>query len=132
MKISAQISSSFQSNRVAVRTEGKTKNLEIAPKTDGYGSSLNGGELLFLSLAICFCNDLYREANRRKWEISKVDVSVFGEFGKEGEPAKNISYEVSVEAPNLTPDEISSLIKKADEVAEVHKTLRNGIDITLR
>lgn len=131
MKISAQISNSFQSNKVTVSTDENRKILHIAPKTDGYGSSLNGGELLFLSLATCFCNDLYREANHRKWDISKVDVSVCGEFDNEGEPAKNITCKVAVEAPYLTEDEISSLIKKVDEMAEVHKTLRNGIEIKL-
>lgn len=92
---------------------------------------MNGGELLFLALATCFCNDLYREAKRRNLEISNVDVEVFGDFGAEGEPAQNISYKVSLEAPNLSQEEIAAFIKKVDEVAEIHKTLRNGIEINL-
>ncbi len=132
MKISAHISNSFRNNDVHVSTDGNIKKVEIPSKTEGYGSSLNGGELLLLSLAVCFCNDLYREAKRRNFEIFSVDVRVFGEFAEEGEPAQNITYEVLVEAPDLTQEEISSLIKKVDEVAEVHKTLRNGIEIKLR
>lgn len=132
MKISAQISNSFRNNDVHVSTDGNIKKVEIPSKNEGYGSFLNGGELLLLSLAVCFCNDLYREANRRNCEIYNVDVRVFGEFAEEGMPAQNITYEVLVEAPDLTQEEISSLIEKVDEVAEVHKTLRNGIEIKLR
>lgn len=132
MRISAQVSSSFQKNNITLRTEDDQKSLVISPKADGYGLSVNGGELLFLALATCFCNDLYREAKRRNLEISNVDVEVFGDFGAEGEPAQNISYKVSLEAPNLSQEEIACLIKKVDEVAEIHKTLRNGIEINLR
>jgi hypothetical protein len=32
---------------------------------DGGGSSANGGELLCLALATCYCNDVYREAKKR-------------------------------------------------------------------
>ena len=132
MKISASITNSFQNNEVTVSTEGNSRNVVIDPKPDGFGLALNGGELLFLSLATCFCNDLYREAKKRNWEISNVKVLVSGEFGGEGAPARNIFYEVFVEAPARTPEEISSLIKKVDEVAEVHKTLRQGVEVTLR
>ena len=132
MRISAQVSSSFQKNNITLRTEDDQKSLVISPKADGYGLSVNGGELLFLALATCFCNDLYREAKRRNLEISNIDVEVFGDFGAEGEPAQNISYKVSLEAPNLSQEEIASLIKNVDEVAEIHKTLRIGIEINLR
>ena len=131
MRISAQVSSSFQKNNITLRTEDDQKSLVISPKADGYGLSVNGGELLFLALATCFCNDLYREAKGRNLEISNIDVEVFGDFGAEGEPAQNISYKVSLEAPNLSQEEIASLIKKVDEVAEIHKTLGNGIEINL-
>ena len=132
MKISALITNSFQNNEIVVSTEGNSKNVAISPKADGYGLSLNGGELLFLSLATCFCNNLYREAKKRDCEVSAVKVLVTGEFGSEGEAAKNIFYEVFVEAPSLTQEEISSLIKHVDQVAEIHKTLRNGIEVKLR
>ena len=132
MKISALITNSFQNNEIVVSTKGNSKNVAISPKADGYGLSLNGGELLFLSLATCFCNDLYREAKKKDFTISAVKVLVSGEFGSEGEAAKNIFYEVYVDAPSLTQEEISSLIKYVDQVAEIHKTLRNGMEVKLR
>ena len=33
-------------------------------KSPGRGSAVNGGEFLVLALATCYCNDLYREAER--------------------------------------------------------------------
>lgn len=131
MKISACITNSFRSNEITVSTEANLKNMTIDTKADGYGLSVNGGELLFLSLATCFCNDLYREAKKENVEISAVKISVSGEFGGEGESARNIFYEVSVEAPAMTPEEISALIKKVDQIAEIHHTLRKGIEVKL-
>ena len=132
MKVFASIKNSFQNHETVVGTEDNSKSITIEPKSDGFGSSANGAELLFLSLATCFCNDVYREAKKRSLEIEAVDVLVSGEFGGEGEPAKSISYEVKIKAPKHSKEEIAALIKKVDDVAEIHKTLRNGIEINLK
>jgi uncharacterized OsmC-like protein len=131
MDISATIKNSLNTNTVTVSTDNNKKELTIAGKTTGYGSSINGGELLFLSLATCFCNDIYREAAKRKMEVNSVEVTVSGEFGKEGEPAANITYQATVDAPTSTHHEVSELIKYVDQVAEVHNTLRKGVHVTL-
>lgn len=130
MKISAGIKNGNHSNDITVATEENQKKISIPSKANGFGSSVNGGELLFLSLATCFCNDLYREANRRKIEITEVEVNVTGEFGKEGEPASNITYNVNVKSPASESD-IADLIEAVDKVAEVHNTLRKGINVLL-
>ncbi len=130
MKISAGIKNSNHSNDITVATEENQKKINIPSKADGFGSSVNGGELLFLSLATCFCNDLYREANRRKIEITEVEVNVTGEFGQEGEPASNITYNVNVQSLASERD-IADLIAAVDKVAEVHNTLRKGINVSL-
>ncbi|MFD2247828.1 OsmC family protein [Pontibacter ruber] len=132
MNISATIRNSFQKNDLIVTTEGNQKEISIPAKAEGYGSSVNGGELLFLSLATCFCNDVYREAARRSMEISTVEVTVSGEFGKEGEPASNIVYEVHLQAPNHSEFELRELIEHVDKIAEVHNTLRRGVGVTLK
>ena len=132
MKITALVKNSFQKHEVVVSTADNSKTIAIESKADGLGSSINGGELLFLSLATCFCNDVYREAGKRNLEIDNVEVVVSGEFGGEGEPAKHISYEVKVEAAKHSEEEIAALIKRVDEVAEIHNTLRKGIEIKLR
>lgn len=131
MKISASIKSAFQIHEVNVETENNVKGISISPKTEGFGSSINGGELLFLSLATCFCNDLYREASKINMKIDAVDVVVSGEFGGEGEPAKSITFKVKIEAVKHTDEEINELIEKVDQIAEIHATLRQGINIVL-
>ena len=132
MTISATINSRPFENRVSVSTEGNEKTIAIPANPNGRGSSINGGELLFLSLATCFCNDIYREAGRRKMEIENVEVSVTGEFEKEGEPAFNITYHAKVIAPKSPDKEIDDLISHVDQVAEVHNTLRKGVGVKLR
>ncbi|PSR53657.1 osmotically inducible protein OsmC [Adhaeribacter arboris] len=131
MNISASIKNSYQANKVSVVTNGNVKEIQIPGKTEGYGSSVNGGELLFLSLATCFCNDVYREAARKKITIESVEVTVAGEFGKEGEPAATITYEVKVQSTSHSSQEITTLIQEVDQVAEVHNTLRKGVRVTL-
>lgn len=86
MKVSASIKSNFNKHEVVVQTDEAAKSIQISPKASGYGSSINGGELLMLSLATCVCNDLYREAGKRKLTITGVEVLFDGEFDAEGEP----------------------------------------------
>ena len=130
MKISATVKSEFNNLQTAVQTNSVSQELKIPPKTTGYGSSVNGGELLMLSLATCFCNDIYREAANRKISVISVAVQVNGEFGGEGEPGFNFTYRADVvaDAPN---EVIKELIKHTDRVAEIHNTLRKGVNVTL-
>lgn len=131
MTIVATIKNSHQQNEIVVSTHGNSRGVVIPGKAEG-GSSVNGGELLFLALATCFCNDIYREAARRKMIVTAVEVTVSGQFGKEGEPASNITYQANVQAPESSPQEIADLIAYVDSVAEIHNTLRKGVSVTLR
>ena len=74
---------------------------------------------------------MYREALKRKMTINSVEVTVTGKFGNEGEPASEISYRVKVDGPNHLQDEIDKLITFVDSIAEIHNTLRKGINIDL-
>jgi hypothetical protein len=51
MKISANVNSQFNYHHVVVQTDGNVKEVPIRVKASGYGSSINGGELLILALA---------------------------------------------------------------------------------
>jgi len=131
MKISATIKSSFNHQQTIVQTNDVAKEMSIAVKTSGYGSSINGGELLLLSLATCFCNDIYREAAKKKITVSGVEVVFTGEFGGEGEPGSNFQYEANV-ISNAPAEDIEALILHTDQIAEIHNTLRKGLNITLK
>lgn len=131
MKVSASIKSNFNHHEVVVQSDNVTKTLQISPKASGYGSSVNGGELLLLSLATCFCNDLYREAGKRNIAVTGVEVLFKGEFTSEGEPGNHFIYSVKVhsDAPDI---EIKDLIASTDQVAEIHNTLRKGVPVQLQ
>jgi uncharacterized OsmC-like protein len=130
MKISASIQSKLNHQQNFVQSNDAVKEMQISPKTTGYGSSINGGELLLLSLATCFCNDIYREAAKRNITISSVHVEVTGDFGAEGEPGSNFKYKTNIESDSPA-SVIEDLINYTDKIAEVHNTLRQGLSITL-
>lgn len=130
MTISATIKNSAAENSITVATEGSLKTINIPGKAAG-GCSVNGGELLFLALATCCCNDLYREAAKRSMKIDAVEVCVSGHFGAEGEAGSNISYSVRLQSDH-TKDEVQDLINYVDQIAEIHKTLRQGVAVTLQ
>lgn len=130
MQISARVENRDGEHRVTLRTNGQSHALAIPPKAGGRGSSANGGELLALALATCYCNDLYREAAARGIAVQSVEVQVDAEFGGAGEPARQIRYRARVEA-DATDEVIRQLVEHTDRVAEVHNTLRQGIAVTL-
>ena len=130
MRITAILKNGLNKNDIVVSTNDNEKTISIPPKTSGQGSSINGGELLFLSLATCFCNDIYREAERRKLNIKSIEVKVSGDFGNEGEPASNVVYKVDIQSAH-SKKEIIDLIKHVDTVAEIHNTLRKEIEVNL-
>ncbi len=130
MKISAKVQSKLNHHKSFVQTNESVKEMQINPKPSGFGSSINGAELLLLSLATCFCNDIYREAAKRNINISSLEVEVTGDFGAEGEPGSNFKYKTNI-ASDSSASEIENLINYTDKVAEVHNTLRKGLNITL-
>ncbi len=131
MNFSASVKSSFQDHQVVVQTMHDVKQINIAPKASGYGSSVNGGELLLLALATCFCNDLYREAGKRDIILDEVNVECTCNFGAEGEPGSNFLYNVQLSSKAST-QVITDLIAHTDKVAEIHNTLRKGVTVSLK
>ena len=130
MKITAKVENSLNRHQVTLQTNDHVHSITIPPKPTGYGSSANGGELLFLALATCYCNDIYREAAKRNIKIDRVEVSVEGEFGSEGEPAKSVTYRAKIDA-QASEAEIRELMQYTDTVAEIQNTLRMGTPVVL-
>ena len=130
MKISARVNNRQAQHQVTLDTNGKTQTLDIAPRATGFGSSVNGGELLFLALATCYCNDLYREAAKRGLDVSGVEVEVEGEFPTEGQGASNVTYRVKV-AGSGDEAALRALMEYTDQVTEIQNTLRVGTPVQL-
>lgn len=75
MRISAKVENSKDNNHVTLQANDNAHSITIPPKSMGYGSSANGGELLFLALATRYCNDIYREAAKRNIKVERVEVN---------------------------------------------------------
>lgn len=127
MKISAEIHNQEDKHEVRLTTNDQSHSITIPSKPTGFGSRVNGGELLCLALATCYCNDIYREAERRKIKVRNVKVTVEGEFG---EVARNVTYRARVSA-EASEEEIRSLMNHTDKIAEIQNTLRNATSVTL-
>ena len=83
MRVWASVENWDQHHGAAVQASYGIHELEIPPAAGG-GSSVNGGQLLCLAAATCYCNDLYREAKQRGIEVLRVNVDVEAEFGGPG------------------------------------------------
>jgi organic hydroperoxide reductase OsmC/OhrA len=129
MEISARIRNAAGENRVTVATGGTTQSVAIAARTNGPGSSVNGGELLMLALATCYCNDVYREAARMNIPIAGVEVEARGDFDGIGLGAANVRYRARVES-SAAAAVIEALLERTDAVAEIHRTLRAGVQVS--
>jgi organic hydroperoxide reductase OsmC/OhrA len=128
MRIEASVRNQPDCHAVTLATDGASHSIAIAPRASGFGSRANGGELLCLALATCYCNDLYREAAKRGIVVAGVDVDVAAEFGAPGEPAASIDYRASVSAHAPEPA-IRDLMLHTDRVAEIQNTVRRGLDV---
>lgn len=130
MEISATVRSAQATHEVVVRTGAVAQGLAIRPKATGCGSAVNGGEFLMLALATCFCNDLYREAERLRIPINSVEVEASAEFPGIGLAATNIRYRARVSS-SAPASAVADLLRQTDAVAEVHNTIRTGLPVAL-
>jgi organic hydroperoxide reductase OsmC/OhrA len=130
MRISATVRNTAGAHEARVRTDTTERAVAIAAKAAGRGSAVNGGELLMLALATCYCNDLFREAARLGVAIDTVFVEASAEFAGIGLAATDIRYRATVESTASTAD-IERLLRETDAVAEIHNTVRAGVPVTL-
>ena len=108
----------------------RTVTIDRPKEAGGMGAGFNGGELLFLALGACYCNDIYREASRMGISVRSVQIDVTGGWGGEPVRARNVRFSPRVEA-EASAAEIEKLIKHTDRVAEVHNSLRLGTPVEL-
>jgi putative redox protein len=106
--------------------------LVVDRPTEGGGGGLgfNGGQLLYLAVAGCISNDLFRDARAAGIELSSVRVRVSGDFVGEPAVSDEIRYEVEV-AGNVPEDQLRDLVDQVDEVAEIPNSLRRGTNVRL-
>jgi len=128
VQTSAYVRNAGPAHDVSVSTEGVCKQVVVPAKPGGRGSNVNGGELLMLALATCYCNDIYREAARLGIEVTAVEVEASAQFDGVGLAATNIQYRARLASP-AAPEQIERLLRETDAVAEVHNTVRAGAGV---
>jgi uncharacterized OsmC-like protein len=105
--------------------------VDRSPDAGGDGLGFNGGQLLYLSIAGCVSNDLFREADAAGIRLTSVAVTVDGDFA--GSPAVSaaVSYDVEL-AGDADEATLRALVERVDSIAEVPNSLRGGTAVALR
>ena len=94
----------------------------------GGGLGFNGGQLLYLSIAACWSNDLYREAATTGIELDGVEITVDGDFPARGSGSTPISVEVVVRS-SAPEARVRALIAEVERVAEIPRAIRDATAI---
>jgi putative redox protein len=96
----------------------------------GGGKGFNGGQLLYLAVAGCISNDLFREAPALGVVLESVRISVVGDFA--GVPAVSgpIRYHVEVTSGS-DPALVRELVEQVDRIAEIPNSLRQRTQVEL-
>jgi putative redox protein len=94
----------------------------------GGGKGFNGGQLLYLAVAGCISNDLFREAPRFGVELHSVRVTVEGDFSSDPAVSEAITYDVELSGSG----DLDTLVREVDRIAEIPNTLRQGTPVSLR
>jgi uncharacterized OsmC-like protein len=111
-------------------SNGRSVSIDRAAASGGLGIGFNGGELLLLAVGACYCNDLFREAERMNIDVKSAHIEVEADW--RGEPARAHNLCLSVRVEGRAPqDKIEELIRHTDKVAEIPNSLRYGTEVRL-
>ena len=96
----------------------------------GRGVGFNGGQLLYLAIAGCVSNDLFREARADGIALERVRVVVDGDFQGDPPVSTEVTYDVEV-AGDASAEELQRLVDKVDGIAEIPNSLRGATAVRL-
>jgi uncharacterized OsmC-like protein len=117
----------------ALGSAGKLTLIADRPvQAGGRGLGFNGGQLLYLSIAACVPNDIYREAERWGLDVRRVAIEVDGDFPARGAPSTPISVVVDIETDGDTDEILDKFIAEVDAVAEIPNSLRGTVPVVIR
>ena len=101
------------------------------PASAGGGRGFNGGQLLYLAVAGCISNDLFREAATRGIGLTRVAITVDGDFPGWGEASTPITVDVGLEG-DADDDALEDLLGEVWRIAEIPRSIREGTPVELR
>ena len=93
----------------------------------GGGKGFNGGQLLYLAVAGCISNDLFREASRFGVDLDSVRVTVDGNFSGDPAVSSAVTYDVELSGSG----DLEGLAREVDRIAEIPNSLRQGTPVSL-
>jgi putative redox protein len=96
----------------------------------GRGVGFNGGQLLYLAIAGCVSNDLFREARADGIALDRVRVVVDGDFQGDPPVSTDVTYTVEV-AGDASTEALQRLVAKVDAIAEIPNSLRAATAVRL-
>ncbi|HET7743890.1 MAG TPA: OsmC family protein [Gaiellaceae bacterium] len=96
----------------------------------GRGVGFNGGQLLYLAIAGCISNDLFREAHAAGIDLDRVRVRVQGGFSGAPQVSDDVAYHVEL-VGDAPADRLRELIEHVDRIAEIPNSLRRGTAVRL-
>jgi hypothetical protein len=88
----------------------------------------NGAGVLHVAVALCVLNDLYRESEELGVAVRGARVFARGEFDTESWVSTGITYAVEVDSA-APADQVAALVRRVDEVAEIPRVLRAGMNV---
>ncbi|MEU4238595.1 OsmC family protein [Actinoplanes sp. NPDC026619] len=91
-------------------------------------ADFTGAHLLHLAAAGCVLNDIYREADALGIRVDGVEVRASGDFDESTWSSTGIVYAVAVDTP-APPEELTRLLDRVDEVAEIPRAIRAGATV---
>jgi len=97
----------------------------------GRGLGFNGGQLLYLSIAACVSNDIYREAESWDIGVRRVAIEVDGDFPARGAPSTPISVVVDLQC-DADDEVVDRFLAEVDRVAEIPNSIRGTVPVVIR
>jgi putative redox protein len=97
----------------------------------GRGLGFNGGQLMYASIAACVSNDLYREAARLGIALTRVAITVDGDFPARGRPSTPITVDVELDG-DAGDAQLTELVELVDRLAEIPNSIRPTTPIEIR
>lgn len=96
----------------------------------GGGQGFSGGQLLYLAIAGCISNDLFREAPARGVRLRRVRVRVAGAFDGDPMVSGDVTYSVELDGDG-DEAQLRELVRHVDAIAEIPNSLRRGTRVVL-
>ena len=99
------------------------------PEGVSVAASFTGAHLLPLAVAGCVLNDVYREAATLGVPLAGVRVRARGGFDADSWASTGVAYEVEVDAPEASADDVQQVLDVVDSVAEIPRAVRQGAPV---